>query len=313
MVDALGPEDDLRLFVYGCRRSGTTLLATLLSQHPDVHVLNDAGVLWALNRASGSRLRRWAWRGVARTTGSARAWARADASRLPPPDDVASLATVDAFYAELAMRYRPGASGGWLTTYGARLDVSDITARARRGELTVRGLVTTVHRRLLPDADADVAVLGEKTPEHLQLSPWLQDAYPHALHVVLIREPLTTIVAIRKRNYASTLRSALALYRSTYGATFERLVQDDRSVLIRYEDLVVDPGDVVAGIVERLGLEPSPVPESFAAPSRADYVGTGIDRSRDDRLRAAATPFERRAVRRTCSHLYDRYYPTTSE
>lgn len=151
------------LFVYGCRQSGTTLLSALLSQHPHVYVLNDTGVLWALNRAVTSGVERRAWRVVARTAGSGTAWSRAERSGLPDPASTVDVPLLDRFYVQLVLRYRPRASGGWLTTYGRRLDFAGLTDRARAGELTVRPLIDEVYSQLLPADRRHVAIIGAKT------------------------------------------------------------------------------------------------------------------------------------------------------
>lgn len=76
---------------------------------------------------------------------------------------------------------------------------------------------------------------AQRRPENVYLSDWIANSYPHAHAVALIREPLTNIAAIRKRRYAHRLPAALALYNSTYGAAFHRLVAKSRTQLARYD------------------------------------------------------------------------------
>lgn len=298
----------LGLVVYGCRRSGTTLLSVLLSQHPDVHVLNDACVLWALNRACGSAAKRLGWRAVARATGSASAWSKAESSHLPPPEAVVDVGLLDGFYEELLLRYRPKASGGWLTAYGRRLDFTALAERSREGTLTVRQLVDEVHGQLVRDDACGAVVIGEKTPEHAYLRDWMRDAYPSALSVILVREPLTNVTAIRKRNYARSLRAALALYRSTYGNLLLGTAAGRRQ-FVRYEDLIHAPQEVVSSIYAKLGLAPSLLSEHLSVRTqRGRYTGSSIDIGRDEALRRAVQPADARVIRIACRDVYRMHY-----
>jgi hypothetical protein len=100
-------------------------------------------------------------------------------------------------------------------------------------------------------------VLVEKTPSNLLKMRFLQAVFPDSSFVVLVRHPVAEAMALRARGWSRRSVARLVDHWVHAHEVMERdLPRVERVVVVRYEDLVTRPADVLGGLQAFLGLEP---------------------------------------------------------
>lgn len=207
------------VFVVGMPRSGTTLLASLLSAHsklaigPETAYFNE---VWKpVERASGLSV----WPPVEQAI---RAWVAKPSvglMQLPLPDLLARL-----------------------------------QAHFDHGELTHARILGTVMETYA--GLQGKPFWGEKTPGHFMYVPVIKREFPSAKIIHIVRDPRDIHLSLTKvpwktgnaLNHAVQWREYQSLgirYQAQYGHAFQ---------LVRYEDLIVDPAGVLKRLTEAIGL-----------------------------------------------------------
>jgi len=151
---------------------------------------------------------------------------------------------------------------------------------------------------------------GEKTPRHAYRIPEILEAFPHAQVICLARDPRAVVASYRDwksqgghdleadPEHELALKEEHARTRASYHPVIASLMWssailaadrarkkfgDNKVLLLRYEDLVLDPEATNAAVCEWLDLEPVPemldVPMVNSSFQKYDSKG-GIDRSR---------------------------------
>lgn len=322
----------LSLFIFGSERGGTTLFSALLSSHPQVYVLNDSFVYLAFVEAwaeakgmagaqTGSGLR-WKLRDQLRRMPRTRACLyrlRAtfaggykpeipELDGLPEPSAILEPELIAAYFARLRKRYEmfhpDDKANSFLREYLQGLHPEKYSTG--KG-VKLRPLLDGVFTDLLPADQTAKPVLGEKTPRHLYCAPWLQHLYPEAKGITLLRNPLANVAGLHAR-MNKDLSGAIAKYLSFFGAQFEFLYDESRSLLVRYEDLVYETEDCLARVADYLGLGES-FDGNMGSSTRGDYIGGAIDPERDKRRMEYFSGEERERVLNECSDVIARHYP----
>ena len=110
-------------------------------------------------------------------------------------------------------------------------------------------------REWQPHWDLSRPVLVEKSPPNLMRMRFLHALFPEATFLMIVRHPVAVSYATMKWT-----RSTVASLVRHWVLAHERFLEDARRVpsvwVVRYEDLMLDPTRVLAGVFERLGLEP---------------------------------------------------------
>jgi hypothetical protein len=114
-----------------------------------------------------------------------------------------------------------------------------------------------------PHWDLDKRVLVEKSPPNLVMTRFLQQLYPDATFVMVMRSPAAVAVATRKwARWPRPLR--LHEMVANWVAAHETFLQDAphlrRVLLVRYEELVTDPATELQRIFAFLDLPPADIP-----------------------------------------------------
>jgi hypothetical protein len=134
------------------------------------------------------------------------------------------------------------------------------------------------------------------------LSRWiLDDLYPEARGVVVVRHPVANIFSIAKRS--SSLSEAKTRYLSFCGPLLE-LAEHPRIDVVRFEDLVEDTVSTMERLVIALGgaqFDPS-VP--VAAYTKNQYTGGSVDASRNPPPHELFTEGERAEIHRQFQAIY---------
>ncbi len=293
-------------FIFGCERSGTTLLSALLTEHKEVCVLNDTFVYKIFNDQFGSNWLRLPTKAVAKALLRPSFLAASESSRLPPIGHVISREQLERYLTALATRYSRRQEGNWLGAYVSRLQ----SGGAMKGE-TIGDLAATVLGHLVPDDQRTKLLIGEKTPIHSHLSSWLMDAYPRAHGILLLRHPLTNVAAIYKRRHGSrALAESISTYLSYYSCSLKTLLSEfgKRVHLVRYEDLLHSPQGTVDAILHVLGASAGSDVAHFNYYTKQSYVGDHIEPNRDRELLGVLTSEQQHSVLRRCAAGVERYY-----
>lgn len=226
----------------GCPRSGTTLLQALLAGHPDIYSLPETHFFECVRP-----MRWWGWaarwlgaasrRGRARLAGQLRELGRADLQTLLP-------------------------QSGWLSRLSDRLAPGDpaLPACLCGCRSLVRAFVAALDRIAL---DAQATVWIEKTPAHVFYIRDIARYVPEARFVHLVRRGEDVVaslydLAMRYPDERWTqpfrhIEACIAEWNRSVTATKRWLGQPGHMV-VRYEQLIEQPDQTVAGITDLLGL-----------------------------------------------------------
>jgi hypothetical protein len=149
--------------------------------------------------------------------------------------------------------------------------------------------------------DLSRPVLLEKSPPNLLKTRFLQALFPSCSFVVIIRHPIPVTLATAKwrrtRRYHRLLEHWLRCH-DLFTMDRKRL---ERVHVVRYDELVRTPDQVLGGIFEFLGLKPVPASEAVDAAADQRYFQQWRELQHDPRMRAyltlASTRYERQVRR----------------
>ena len=243
------------LFVVGPSRSGTTMMQTVLSRHPQVALALETHYFDDLRPRIGG--------------GPLAAMAPADRERC-----------LDYFR---ALASRPYGKGGDATR--SPLARAELLARAGGFGGTADGVFEAFCRMRGDDRDAAV-IWGEKTPRHAFRLAEIFAAFPGAKALAMIRDPRAAVVSYRDWQYLGGygalddkpgFQAALAadyrraqlsyhivlstlMWRATVNATLAAAARfgPERVRLLRYEDFVAAPEAELAALCAWIGIEADP-------------------------------------------------------
>lgn len=218
------------LFIVGTGRSGTTLARTILDSHPDVAIPGETGFLPKLLRL------KWLW------------WR---GGKLKP-----------AFFVKLAM------SNGRLVRSGVTRSALMESFSADQPESPAEAVtrIYQVYARL-NDAPGD-CMLGDKTPGYIRHVPLLNDWYPEAKIIRLVRHPLSAIASLLEQPWAPGTPLANALCWQQDQMAFDDA--DARNVMtLRLEDLIAQPEPSCRQMTDFLGLDFEPCMLDYSRKAKA--------------------------------------------
>jgi hypothetical protein len=310
--------------IFGAERSGTTLLAFLLSGQPDTFVVNDSFVYdqlveWDLLRdperaaAPGMRAIRLAAalapelaRELAAGRGSLRArYHAARARRLErlPPDRILAPAEVAAWQAFLRARYRLSLTHGranFLNDYAGAL--APVT-QPQRVDALLAATLSALARRY---GAGEGATLGEKTPLHTRYASAILRFDPRARAILLVREPAANIGSLLR--HTRDLPRAIEIY-AGYARHFLALKDDPRVLVLRHEDVAARPPEAIARalafIDPRLRFDPDCRVNAY---TKEEYTGSAVDTARARAGGAVLGAADRERIRRRFRAVYAAFY-----
>lgn len=171
-------------------------------------------------------------------------------------------------------------------------------ARDPRAHLTEDSPLATPEnaRRLMgqwePYWNLDRPVLLEKSPPNLLMTRFLQALYPEASFVVIVRHPVVVTLSTARWRRFMSLSSLFAHWfaaHETFAADAPRL---RRLHVVRYEDLIADPGRTLKDLGMFLELD-GPIPAETVEGNRS----SGYERAWEGYAR---NPLRRPVRRRLC-------------
>jgi protein-tyrosine sulfotransferase len=145
--------------------------------------------------------------------------------------------------------------------------------------------VEAMHISLYGDSPA-VRRFAEKSVENAEYAPVLKTLYPQAKFVHLIRNPYATLVALRRhlaRRHYPFLGNAIEALDNSYYHLYKNPSILPDYLVVRYEDLVAEPSDVMKQVATFIDidfseslLEPTLIGEPWAGNSSSGSSFSGI-------------------------------------
>ena len=222
----------LPVFIVGTPRSGTTLLRLLLNNHPQIAIPDETNIMaWLYKKPSQPRV------------------------FLPKASSAGNLAT--AFGVDLAAEF-------------------DSLARHKRPRAR-RDKVAWFFGRYAHQRGKEY--WGDKTPGHAQYVRELKDLFPEGTIVFMLRDPRAVVASFLRYRESSlrseadfwicdTIEEAIKSYRHYIRPAIEFAEQLE---LVRYEDLVAQPMNILRDLCNQLGLDFTPEMLEFQQSSERDF------------------------------------------
>lgn len=286
------------IFIVGVSRSGTTLARRILDRHSRVGIATE-------NHFLGHLL---AWEGT-----------RHYLRRLGDPrDDATVRAMVELIYSgELQRRSRLRELSPYWRWLTSRVPREDLESRLLASDRTERGLFAAF-LRLYADRRGK-AIMGEKTPAHLDYVETLLAWFPAGRVVHCLRDPRAVYVSELRRRHehavgfpyrllavVPALLAPFVLLQVAWA--WAHAVHRHRALsrrfpgryrLLRFEDLVSAPAATLEELCAFLGIELEPRMLEQKVTSRGAQVGqAGFDAGAAERWRSSIAPLARAAIER---------------
>ncbi len=94
---------------------------------------------------------------------------------------------------------------------------------------------------------------GEKTPDNILLLGELDAIFPRAQFVCMVRQPGAVVASLMRWNWDFEMALAYWIRANTMARHAAERMPPDKWYLVRYEDLVREPEDVMRGVLDYLG------------------------------------------------------------
>lgn len=147
-----------------------------------------------------------------------------------------------------------------------------------------------------------IRTLGEKTPLHTNLAPWLFSLYPDAKAVLLVRDPITNVASIHKRGVP--LPKAIRLY-DRFVPSILWLFHHPQVHSLAYRSLLQRPKDSMESAARFLHLpdfDPTIPVKPFG---KEKYTGTQVDSGREPAPESVLDSATRDHLRRRNRAVYE--------
>jgi hypothetical protein len=134
-------------------------------------------------------------------------------------------------------------------------------------------LATPAAARMLADLwtpywDLSKRVLVEKSPPNVVRMRYLQALFPNASFVMILRHPVVVALSTKKWARRNSYRSVFENWFAAHDTMRADAAHIERLHVIKYEDLVSRPDEVLAGVTDFLGLD-SPIPADVVQGGRS--------------------------------------------
>jgi len=289
-------------FVMGAQRSGTTLVATLLSQHPDVNVVIDSCVmnqfanfcLYEDCLEMNIPLPNGLCRNHIPLQYVDRDVTEGDAKRF--------VAVLMRHWIWSALSIDTGKNNHFTLDYIERLDVASLLTNVRNGFLrSWREVIGAV----IDDLAGDVPVVGEKTPINSIRLEVIERLFPEAKIVFVVRHPFKNIGSLVKR-YKDPFDRIVGDFLLYYNINIEH---PDNLGFVVFDQLLQNPAGVMESLYAFLGLDNYVFNGCFQSPLHPEYVGNKLDPARNDDGAGYLDAAQRQYVLDRCRPIFERFFP----
>lgn len=110
-----------------------------------------------------------------------------------------------------------------------------------------------------PHWDLSKPVVIEKSPPNVVRMRYLQSLFPHASFVMILRHPVVVTLSTKKWAPRNSYRSVFENWFAAHDTMRRDAANIERLHVIRYEELVSQPAETLAGVADFLGLS-GPIP-----------------------------------------------------
>jgi protein-tyrosine sulfotransferase len=160
---------------------------------------------------------------------------------------------------------------------------------------------------------------AEKSVENAEYASIINRIYPDANFLHIIRNPYATIVSIRKhvslhQKHYPYLDKLMSAINNSYYYLYKNPLQISNYKIIRYEDLVTNPSDVIREIAKFIEidfsevlLEPTVMGTKWSGNSTSGRPLVGISRDRIDAWKGEIYPLEIMLINTQFGHIFRDY------
>ncbi len=230
-------------FIIGIGRSGTTLLSKLLNKYKDIHCLPEANFLVF-----------FLYHFKTKTSFSKK--------------------DIDQLFKEIDLYALSHPWAGW------ELDIQETkkyisTALSNRDSITYQELCKLIYKRfeVVGTNKTQAKLLIDKNPSYTIFTNEISDAFPESKFIWIIRDYRANVLS---RKQSVFLKSPNIAYNATRWKLYnERALQfseinKEKTLLIKYEDLVLQHREVTEKLVQFLNIEPAIETPDFEEKQRLD-------------------------------------------
>lgn len=203
-------------FIVGAQRSGTTLLRLILNKHPDIGIPEESSFLFPY-------LKR----------------------KILMGDRPVSYKRKRVFFEYVL-------NDPQFAKWNIRIDPAEML---KRPEVTFRELIGFLYKSFC--AKHGKSICGDKSPKFIRRLNTIVECYPASKFIHIVRDGRDTYLSLRRKEYALSRSIAVAAVEwrtkiSLVNRFLSRCPQ--RTITIRYEDLISDPAAVIREVCDFLGV-----------------------------------------------------------
>jgi hypothetical protein len=227
------------VFICGVHRSGTTLVRDLLDGHPQLSVLPSEGTFYTNQEAKLKYLPENEWALCLGTE-----WLRRLANPINQPP-----------YWLLG---RSTSSGSPYIDFARYVMAWWQMVKHTPGTQWPHTAIVLAYASCTDGPGANYWV--DKTPTNERFLTRIWREMPQAKIIQVIREPVATMASHKTMEPTISLTSALRDLKTSYSIAIQQAkLNDSRYLLVRYEELCLDPGKITTQIAAFLGIENSEI------------------------------------------------------
>lgn len=248
---------DRPIFLLGAHKSGTSLLRSLFDGHPDLfvvpyetHLLRSLGykVNIGYSGARGGECTAEAF--IQRVT--------ADVKHQNWAEDSYADAVNKGLFDE--------------ATFSSVLKAKNLLTEQDR----IESLFRAIHASYRYATKGVMGRVVEKSVSHAEHAARLKDLFPDAIFVQLIRDPYANWLALRKYKSKQFSAPLIAKMVKTFTVNYKSLLSNEKHLsnymVIRYEDLVLQPEEVMKKVADHCQISFNPC---LLQPSKGGSIWTG--------------------------------------
>ncbi len=213
------------------------------------------------------------------------------------------LKALEKFHSVDTFKADPRKDRGFGKKYLDYIDFESIVDRFKTEGIFAKEIFNSIIHHIIKGVGIKGTVLGEKTPSHVADSNFILSLYENSKIINLVRNPISTIGSRRQRIDDSMENHCLY-----YIVCLSHMVDSPRTMFVKYEDILSDPGQVCKSIHTFLGLEPEDLPENLESGIYPKYVGLKVDPERDKENFKRVTEEERVLIRQCCKETFEKFY-----
>tara|TARA_R110002050_G_scaffold222726_3_gene358510 strand:- start:2762 stop:3769 length:1008 start_codon:yes stop_codon:yes gene_type:complete len=221
LATTLEKKGESPFFLIGSGRSGTTLLRTILNQHPDICIPPES------HGAIPNAVKQY-------YIGGESGWQR-----------LISL-SIGEFLRHTNFKL-------WKTDL--QKNISELYELSPEKQ-SLRSIIDYIYQEYIKKHKIGASRWGDKTPFNTLRLKWILKLYPNAKFVFVLRDPRAVASSFRKSEINPHLHESALRWKASIKA-FEKLGQNSKSntLLLKYEDLVMEPEAIIRKVCLFLNIE----------------------------------------------------------